>query len=166
MELARSVSRTWWSATAASPPLSRPLPISSARAAPTSSYLPIAIWTLKSMRCAGLALASSPWASRISPLPGDHRRSPAAAGGSGIACRPPQADGRDRRRPLRFRPRPELCRKAGEGLANDGFVLVSGLARGIDRAVHAATAGSGTMAVMGAASARAIRRSTSRWCWT
>jgi DNA processing protein len=34
-------------------------------------------------------------------------------------------------------------------LATAGFILVSGLARGIDRAVHAATAGSSTIGVMG-----------------
>jgi DNA processing protein len=41
-----------------------------------------------------------------------------------------------------------MARRLAEGLAAEGIVVVSGLARGIDAAAHAATLGSGTVAVV------------------
>jgi DNA processing protein len=41
-----------------------------------------------------------------------------------------------------------MARRLAEGLAAEGIVVVSGLARGIDAAAHAAALGSGTVAVM------------------
>lgn len=42
-----------------------------------------------------------------------------------------------------------MARSLTEGLANEGFATVSGLARGIDAAVHSASVDTGTIAVLG-----------------
>lgn len=41
-----------------------------------------------------------------------------------------------------------MARRLGEGIGNHGYVVVSGLARGIDTAAHGAALGTGTIAVM------------------